>query len=135
MQRNIETNIEEMKLDLKKISERINSLEIIVAHLNSEQEYNDSLATHFGRINSYRYFNSVETGYQLMLSKGTENIMNDDLRISLTSYFGEGLEDINHSMILLQDHFNQYILDIFRLHFEVDATNPFFFLKNHSHWL
>ena len=52
--------------------------------------------------------------------------MNDNLRISLTTYFGEGLEDINHSMILLQDHYNQYILDIFRLQFEVDVTKPFF---------
>ena len=126
VERNIESNIVEMKLDLEEISNRINSIEIIVAHLNSELVYHDSLATHFGRINSYRYFNGVETGYQLMLSSGAENIMNDNLRISLTTYFGEGLEDINHSMILLQDHYNQYILDIFRLQFEVDGTKPFF---------
>lgn len=126
VERNIESNISEMKLDLEQISNQINSIEIIIAHLNSEQEYHDSLATHFGSINSYRYFNSVETGYQLLVSKGAENIMNEDLRISLTTYFGEGLEDINHSMLLLQNHYNQYILDIFRLHFEVDATKPFF---------
>jgi hypothetical protein len=126
VERNIESNIAEMKLDLVQISNRINSIETIVAHLNSELVYHDSLALHFGRINSYRYFNDVDTGYQLMMSKGAEEIMNDTLRISLTTYFGEGLEDINHSMMLLQDHYNHYILDIFRLQFEVDASKPFF---------
>jgi hypothetical protein len=126
VERNIESNIAEMKLDLEEISNRINSIEIIVAHLNSELVYHDSLSSHFGRINSYRYFNGVETGYQLMLSRGAENIMNENLRIKLTTYFGESLEDINHSMILLPDHYNQYILDIFRLQFEVDGTKSFF---------
>lgn len=124
--RNIQANIAEMEMDALEISERINSIELIVAHLNSGQQYHDSLATHFARINSYRYFNGVETGYRLMLSKGTENIMNERLRISLTTYFGEGLEDINHAMLLLQDHYNNYMLDIFRLQFEVDPSQPFF---------
>lgn len=124
--RNIEANIAEMEMDALEISERINAIEIIVAHLKSGQQYHDSLAKHFGRINSYRYFNGVETGYRLMLSKGTENIMNENLRIRLTTYFGESLEDLNHAMILLQDHYNNYMLDIFRLQFEVEPSKPFF---------
>ena len=91
IKRNIATNLEEIEKDIISISETMDSMDVISDAMINDLPYDGSLAPHFGRINRYRFFNGVATGYQLLKIKGAEIIPQDEIRYDLIYYFDHTL--------------------------------------------
>ena len=122
---NIESNIVEIERDIIEISERITSLDVVLEVIDKDLPFNESLVPHFAKINGYRYFNKVATGYQILKSEGADIIPQDQLRFDLVDHFDIDLVRVETTMIELKDHYHNYILDYFRLHFEFESLESF----------
>jgi hypothetical protein len=62
----------------------VSSSQIILDHLDSDQPYHDSLASHFAWLPMAANFDAVNSGYQLWLSEGVNIITNDSLRLEIS---------------------------------------------------
>jgi hypothetical protein len=130
IERNIETNMEEIEKDILSIAETMDSMDVISDAMINDLPYDDSLAPHFGRINRYRFFNGVATGYQSLKTSGADIIPQAELRYDLIYYFDHTLAGLEYPMEELKDHYHKYVLDYFRLYFEIDPTERYWGATN-----
>lgn len=103
---NLVTDLEDVELNINILSETLNSSEIVLAFLNGDIPYNDSLATHFGIISRGTIFNKNFSAYESIKSIGVDIIGNDTLRQNITYLYSVrydflvSLEEMHHEIMI-----------------------------------
>ena len=77
---NIKVDFVDHEQNLNFMANTIHSSGIIINHLENELPFHDSLSAHFGWLPIIPDFYSVNSGYELLSSKGVNLITNDSLR-------------------------------------------------------
>jgi len=77
---NIEVDFPDLNQNLEFMEHTIKSSGIVLSHLDNNLPSNDSLSSHFAWLPIIPDFYSVNSGYQLLSSKGVNLITNDSLR-------------------------------------------------------
>ena len=129
IRRNIEANIKEIDADIENYSRYIHSLDVALKHINDGIPYQDSLSDHLkslfaGRnFNVFvgRYFNGTSAGYDV-LKNSVDITLQDQLRVELSDYFEETIEDLDRTMEDLVKINDQYLGKV-RLDY-VDLPTP-----------
>ena len=86
-------DLEDIDINLKIHSEILRSQNIIVDWLANDEEYQDTLAKHFSRINGQTEFISNEGAFETLKSMGLRSLSNDSIRIKLLRIY-----DIKYKM-------------------------------------
>lgn len=80
--------------DLKQIEDELysdkvvmNADSIIIAHIRSKASFNDTIAGYLRLAEMFPHFDTKESGYQLLESKGIDLVSNDSLRIRITNFY------------------------------------------------
>jgi len=84
---NLREDIGEMNEDIGYLSKVVRSSEIVLEHLNNDLPYNDSLSYFFSWLAMSANHESMSSGYELMLSTGSEIISNDTLRQQISKLY------------------------------------------------
>ena len=105
--RNVESNIEEATLDKDRIENSIGSAQTLLFHFENGHGYHDSLIVHMQNIFRARYFNGTRSGYTVLKSQSSLNLV-EDLNFAISIYFEESLEDAKHFMDALEESYDEH---------------------------
>ena len=95
----------------------INSMQTIINVLETDKPYHDSLAYYFRAVNAYDEIHFKTSGYQSLVSIGTDLIENPELRSAIGKFH---TSTINHSKGKFQEvhlDFYNYMIDYYRKQF------------------
>jgi hypothetical protein len=95
----------------------INSINTIVDVLENDKSYHDSLAYHFRAVNSYDIINFKTSGYQSLVSIGTDLVESPKLRSAIGKFHTSSFNRVNGGFEELQLDFYSYMIDYFRKEF------------------
>jgi hypothetical protein len=102
----------------------INSINTIIDVLENDKSYRDSLAYDFRAINAYDEINFKTSGYQSLVSIGTDLIENPELRSAIGKFHTSSLNQVEGSFQEIHMDFYSYMIDYFRKYFTtVFVTN------------
>jgi hypothetical protein len=102
----------------------INSINTIIDVLENDKSYNDSLAYNFRAINAYDEINFKTSGYQSLVSIGTDLVENPELRSAIGKFHTSSLNQVEGSFQEIHMDFYSYMIDYFRSYFtSVFVTN------------
>ena len=102
----------------------INSINTIIDVLENDKSYHDSLAYDFRAINAYDEINFKTSGYQSLVSIGTDLIKNPELRSAIGKFHTSSLHQVEGSFQEIHIDFYSYMIDYFRKYYTtVFVTN------------
>ncbi|WP_411766426.1 DUF6090 family protein [Winogradskyella sp. A3E31] len=95
----------------------INSMKTIITVLKTNQPYYDSLAYNFRAINAYDEINFKTSGYQSLVSIGTDLVENPELRSSIGQFHTSSINSIKGGFQEIHLDFYSYMIDFYRKKF------------------
>ncbi len=95
----------------------INSIQTIITALKTDQPYHDSLAYNFRAVNSYDQINFKTSGYQSLVSIGTDLIEKPELRSSIGQFHTSSINSTKGGFQEIHLDFYSYMIDYFRKKF------------------
>jgi len=98
----------------------INSIQTIITDLKTDQPYHDSLAYHFRAVNAYDQINFKTSGYQSLVSIGTDLIEKPELRSSIGQFHTSSINSAKGGFQEIHLDFYSYMIDYFRKKFTSD---------------
>ena len=101
----------------------INSISTIIDVLETDKPYHDSLAYHFRAINAYDKINFKTSGYQTLVSIGTDLIENPKLRSAIGKLHTSSITETNGSFDEVHGDFYSYMMDYYRKYFTTVIVN------------
>lgn len=100
------------------INNTLNSLHLVIDHLQSNLAYHDSLDVHFGIFTySLNVINYKTSGYESLSSVGLDLIQNTKLRSQIGEYYTSSIVIPKNVSDGLIEDFNNYMLDYIRKDF------------------
>lgn len=84
---NLGDDIEQLNDELYSDKVVMNADSTIIAHIRSKASFNDTIAGYLRVSEMFPHFDSKESGYQLLQSKGIDLVSNDSLRIRITNFY------------------------------------------------
>lgn len=106
-----------LSIDIAYHNQAIKSSEIIMNVLDSEGQFNDSLARHFASINNYTTFASALGPYESLKSMGFETISNKSLRLEIISLYDHGYRILKNNETILTEDIQELKRDFYKEHF------------------
>ena len=105
----LESDLEDIELNLSIQRGVLKSQDIIIDWLESDQPYDDSLSIHFGRSNSTSVFLSNEGAYETLKQLGIRLITNDSLRDQILKVYDVDFQNYQVHLDAYNDMFtNMY---------------------------
>ncbi|MFD2823032.1 DUF6090 family protein [Lacinutrix iliipiscaria] len=101
----------------------INSINTIIDVLEKDKPYHDSLAFYFRATNAYDAIDFKTSGYQSLVSIGTDLIENPELRSSIGKFHTSSIDDSKGSFQEVHLDFYSYMLDYYRKKFTIIIIN------------
>ena len=95
----------------------MNSINTIIDVLETGKPYHDSLAYHFRAINAYDIINYKTSGYQSLVSIGTDLIENPKLRSEIGKFHTSTINETEGSFEEIHMDFYSYMIDYYRKKF------------------
>ena len=105
LRENLLNNITKLKDDIRKENQCIESINLVVDHLNKRKPYHDSLDFHFKRGFFSPDIVLSTSGYEAIKSKGFEIINNDELRKSIINLYDVNYDNLLSETIRIEDQF------------------------------
>lgn len=99
------------------LNRTINSIQTIITILETDQPYHDSLAYYFRAVNSYSKFNFKNSGYQSLISIGTDLIKDPKLRSAFGKFHTSSIASSKSLFEEIHLDFYSYIIDYYRKDF------------------
>ncbi|MGB8704297.1 MAG: DUF6090 family protein [Gillisia sp.] len=72
----------------------------------SHKDYQENLDTLMGEIINFQRFKSQSSAFEVLKSKGIENLRDKQLQLALISYYDESLFNLSESMLDVEKQFN-----------------------------
>jgi len=101
----------------------INSINTIIDVLEKDKPYHDSLAFHFRATNAYDNIDFKTSGYQSLVSIGTDLIENPKLRSAIGKFHTSSINDTKGGFEEVHLDFYSYMLDYYRKKFTIVIIN------------
>ena len=95
----------------------INSINTIIDVLENDKIYHDSLALHFRAVNAYDIINFKTSGYQSLVSIGTDLVESPKLRSAIGKFHTSSFNRVNGGFEEVHLDFYSYMMDYFRKKF------------------
>ena len=95
----------------------IQSQKAILKVLNTNQPYNDSLGKYFRAANSYDEVDFKTSGYQSLISIGTDLIQDSKLRSQIGKFYTSTINETTEAFDEVKLDFHDYMIDHFRKKF------------------
>lgn len=95
----------------------INSINTIINVLETDKSYHDSLAYHFRAVNAYDDIDFKTSGYQSLVSIGTDLIENAELRSAIGEFHTSSIDDTKGGFQEVHLDFYSYMIDYYRKKF------------------
>ncbi len=99
------------------LNRTINSINTIVDVLENDKSYHDSLAYHFRAANAYDIINFKTSGYQSLVSIGTDLIEDPEIRSAIGKFHTSSFNRVNGGFEEVHLDFYSYMMDYFRKEF------------------
>nr|WP_321224455.1 DUF6090 family protein [uncultured Psychroserpens sp.] len=125
-----------LSIELKKAKLAVESTDLLLNQVK-QGNYNDSLNYMMGKIINFQRFKSQSSAFEVLKSKGIENITDNELQLALISYYDEFLFKVSESTLDVEESFiadwtpiiKQEFLDFKWEHFCVPIDSKSFFEK------
>ncbi|MEM5564090.1 DUF6090 family protein [Psychroserpens sp. AS72] len=95
----------------------INSIQTLINVLETDKPYHDSLAYHFRASNAYDEIDFKTSGYQSLVSIGTDLIEDPELRSAIGKFHTSSINDTKGGFQEIHLDFYSYMLDYYRKKF------------------
>jgi hypothetical protein len=95
----------------------INSINTIIDVLKSHKPYHDSLAYHFRAVHAYDEIDFKTSGYQSLVSIGTDLVENPKIRSAIGEFHTSSINNTQGSFEEVHMDFYSYMLDYYRKYF------------------
>ncbi|WCO02215.1 DUF6090 family protein [Psychroserpens ponticola] len=105
------------------LNRTINSIKTIIDVLETDNTYHDSLAYHFRAVNAYDEIDFKTSGYQSLVSIGTDLIEDPQLRSEIGKFHTSSINDTKGSFQEVHLDFYSYMLDYYRTYFTTVIVN------------
>lgn len=102
---NLKSDSMMMALELYASREAMTSTDILLKEV-SRKNYSDSLNLLMGKIINFQRFKSQSSAFEVLKSKGIENIRDKELQLDLISYYDEVVFNLHESMLDVEKQFN-----------------------------
>jgi len=99
------------------LNRTVNSIKTVITALETNQQYHDSLAYHFRAVNAYDDIDYKTSGYQSLISIGTDLVENPKLRSAIGKFHTSSIDDAKGSYREVHLDFYSYMLDYYRKYF------------------
>ena len=99
------------------LNRTINSIQTIITILETDQPYHDSLAYYFRAVNSYSKVNFKNSGYQSLISIGTDLIKDPKLHSAFGKFHTSSIASSKSLFEEIHLDFYSYIIDYYRKDF------------------
>lgn len=99
------------------LSRTINSIKTIIDILETDKSYHDSLSSYFRAINAYSSMNFKMSGYQTLVSIGTDLVEDPKLRSSIGQFHTSTINRIEVKYQEIHLDFYSYMIDYYRKEF------------------
>ncbi|WP_417859822.1 DUF6090 family protein [Winogradskyella sediminis] len=126
------------------LNRTINSINTIIDVLKTDKPYHDSLAYHFRAAHAYDEIDFKTSGYQSLVSIGTDLVENPKIRSAIGKFHTSSINDTQGSFEEVHMDFYSYMMDYYRKYFttviisnSIDkmVPNDFEGLKNDSEYI
>ena len=126
------------------LNRTINSINTIIDVLKTDKPYHDSLAYHFRAVHAYDEIDFKTSGYQSLVSIGTDLVENPKIRSAIGKFHTSSINDTQGSFEEVHMDFYSYMMDYYRKYFttviisnSIDkmVPNDFEGLKNDSEYI
>ncbi len=101
----------------------INSINTIIDVLENDNVYHDSLTLHFRAVNAYDKVNFKTSGYQSLVSIGTDLVESPKLRSAIGKFHTSSFNRVNGGFEEVHKDFYSYMIDYFRKEFTTVFVN------------
>ncbi len=101
----------------------INSIQTIITTLEKDDPYHDSLAYHFRAVNAYDNIDFKTSGYESLISIGTDLIQNPELRSAIGKFHTSSANSTEGAFQEVHLDFYSYMIDYYRKNFNTVFVN------------
>lgn len=120
------SDLEHTTLDLDRVlskrtnnlNKTINSIKLIIDVLETNKKYVDSYAYDFRNINAYDDIDFKTSGYQSLVSVGTDLVENPELRSAIGKFHTSSIDNTKGSFEEVHLDFYSYMIDYYRKKFK-----------------
>ncbi len=99
------------------LNRTINSLKTIINVLETNKPYHDSLAYHFRAVNAYDEIDFKTSGYQSLVSIGTDLVEDPKIRSAIGKFHTSSINDVKGGFQEIHLDFYSYMIDYYRKKF------------------
>ena len=105
------------------LKKTIHSQKSIIEIIDLDQTYHDSLGVYFRAANSYDEVNFKTSGYQSLVSIGTDLVEDAEIRSSIGKYYTSTISESKEVFNEVKLDFHDYMIDYFREQFTSENVN------------
>ena len=99
------------------LNKTISSIKLIINVLETNKQYHDSLAYNFRNINAYDDIDFKISGYQSLISVGTDLVKNTEIRSAIGKFHTSSIDNTKGSFKEVHLDFYSYMIDYYRKKF------------------